>query len=102
MQRGDSERAKLRRHLWLVVILLGCLLIANMILLASGKAILVGSVTERMVAYQGDIIIPAGPNKTGPDYSRPFNLTICRYWTGVRISHLFHPKNASRCEKIVD
>jgi len=70
-------------------------------LLVSGYSILIGSVTERMVVYQGDMVVASSPTQSGREYSQPFNSTGCRYWTGIRISLDFLPKNVSRCEKIV-
>jgi hypothetical protein len=65
--------------------LVGIVLLCDLVLIVSGKKLLVHSQVERVVVYQGDIVIPATSKTVGADYSKPINSAYCTYWSGIRL-----------------
>jgi len=72
------------KRLWIIVAV-GLVLALDVALLASARRLFVYSYTVESVTYEGDVILPATPDRRGPSYSEPYDLPICVYWTGVAI-----------------
>lgn len=72
-------------------LLLGALLLllfADAALLVSSRKLLVHSYEAQMVTREGDVILPASPERRGPGYSAPYAITTCVYWTGLTLSRM--------------
>ena len=76
-----------RKRLW-VIGAAGAILALDAALLASQRMLFVHSYHVESVTYGGDIILPASAATVGPDYSPPYSLPICVYWTGLSLRHL--------------
>ena len=72
------------------------LIVSDALLLISGRKLLVYVYDEQMVTHEGDLILPATPERRGPGYSAPYLLTTCVYWTGFKVSRMLMV-DAGRC-----
>jgi hypothetical protein len=57
---------------------------ACLILAVSERRTLLYAYEERVVAFEGDIIVTATEKTNGPGYGTPFVQQVCIYWAGVR------------------
>ena len=77
--------------------LVGTLLLCDLALFVSGKKLLVHSQVEKVVVYQGDIVLLATPARVGPDYSEPTDSAYCTYWNGVSLKRLGGLADGIKC-----
>lgn len=81
------------RSKWKVILLtvVVLVLIGDIALLATGKAVLIHSQTRKVVIWEGDIVLYAElAPKTG-NISKPKDAVYCTYWTGISTTQIGFP-----------